>query len=101
MGQSHERLCTPGSKRGCTLPKNCLILAFRAALSGWPAWPARSHMYQPLARLTDSLSCCKSVLVAQSQACLAMVDAWARHRRQFRAVWDAVSDGLEGKEVRL
>lgn len=29
-----------------------------------------------------------------------MVDAWARHRRQFRAVWDAVSEGLEGKEVR-
>lgn len=35
------------------------------------------------------------------QACTAMVEAWARHRRQFRAVWDAVSDGLEGKEVGL
>ncbi|EFN51683.1 hypothetical protein CHLNCDRAFT_139916 [Chlorella variabilis] len=28
-------------------------------------------------------------------------DAWARHRRQFRAVWDCVSEGLEGKEEAL
>lgn len=35
------------------------------------------------------------------KSCLAMVDAWARHRRQFRAVWDAVSEGLEGKEESL
>lgn len=32
------------------------------------------------------------------KACHTMVDAWGRHRRQFRSVWDAVSDGIEGKE---
>lgn len=30
----------------------------------------------------------------------AMLDKWALYRRQFRSVWDAVSEGLEGKEVR-
>ena len=34
-----------------------------------------------------------------AQAYSAMFDKWALYRRQFRAVWDAVSEGLEGKEV--
>lgn len=28
-----------------------------------------------------------------------MFEAWARYRRQFRAVWDCVSEGMDGKEV--
>lgn len=35
------------------------------------------------------------------QAYGAMLDKWALYRRQFRSVWDAVSEALEGKEVRL
>ncbi|KAI7836391.1 hypothetical protein COHA_009752 [Chlorella ohadii] len=31
----------------------------------------------------------------------AMLDKWALYRRQFRSVWDAVSEGLDGKEEAL
>jgi hypothetical protein len=30
-----------------------------------------------------------------------MLDKWALYRRQFRSVWDAVSEGLDGKEEAL
>lgn len=33
------------------------------------------------------------------QAFSAYFEAWARHRRQFRAVWDCVAEGMEGREV--
>ncbi|KAL4860195.1 Homologous-pairing protein 2 [Chlorella vulgaris] len=35
---------------------------------------------------------------AAEKAYQAMFDGWARCRRQFRSVWDCVSDGIEGKE---
>ena len=29
-----------------------------------------------------------------------MVELWGRHRRDFRSLWNNVSEGLSGKEVR-
>jgi 26S proteasome regulatory subunit, ATPase 3, interacting protein len=37
--------------------------------------------------------------VARIQAeCVRMVDAWGRRKRSFRAVWDAVSENVDGKQ---
>ncbi len=56
-----------------------------------------------LAAFTNTHAACRAFPTnpnQQLQAYSAMLDKWALYRRQFRSVWDAVSEGLDGKEVR-
>lgn len=48
------------------------------------------------ARLVSAADVAKVEKVYQT-----LFEAWARYRRQFRSVWDAVSEGLDGKEEAL
>ncbi|PSC67907.1 homologous-pairing 2-like protein [Micractinium conductrix] len=40
-------------------------------------------------------------VAAVEKACKTMVELWGRHRRDFRSLWNNVSEGLSGKEEAL